>query len=125
VLSSLNPVPVGEMGGRGGKEKYSSMWTTILWCASGLLAIVWGGLFVALRRDHGIWKTKKDFSFNEIDRLLGSQDYRAEVSKYLHKYKSDRRWYENTLVREAVLLALVTLLLAAAVIAAVVTRAFA
>jgi hypothetical protein len=88
----------------------------ILWSVLALLIIGWILLFVRIRKDQGIWKTKKDFSFDEIDKLLESQDYKFEISKYLHKYKSDRRWYENHIALEIVVLVVATLLILADVI---------
>lgn len=72
----------------------------ILWIIEAAIVTAGIVLLVRFRIDHGIWKTKKEFSFDDLDKTLESQDYKAEVSKYLHKYKSDRRWYENRLAWE-------------------------
>lgn len=91
-----------------------------LWCVLAASAVLWIILFLRLRIDHGIWKTKKDFSFNDLDKMLQSQDYKAEVSKYLHKYKSDRRWYENRLAWEISAISVLTLMLIAVLISIIV-----
>jgi len=84
-----------------------------LWAVLIALVIVWLVLFVKFRTDHGIWKTKKDFSFDDLDKLLETQDYKYEVSKYLHKYKSDRRAYEDRIAKIiGVLIVLAVLILA-------------
>jgi hypothetical protein len=89
------------------------MLSVILWCFLAVLALAMIILFFRLRIDHDVWKTKKDFSFDDLDKTLESQDYKTDVSKYLHKYKSDRRWYENRLAWEIVaLIALMILFLA-------------
>ena len=73
------------------------------------LTIIWIIILVRFMADYGQWKTKQDFSFDELDKILGSDDYKYQVNKYLHKYRSDRRWYENRLVRGIVLLSVVLL----------------
>jgi|GEM_PF-7101056 len=93
------------------------MLTSILWGVLAILVVAWIILLLRIRKDHGIWKTKKDFSFSELDKLLESQDYTFEVTKYLHKYKSDRRWYENRIARGIFMLIAVTVLIVADVVA--------
>ena len=86
------------------------MFTTILWIVGAVLIAAWAFLFWQIRRYTGTWQTKKDFKFDELDKLLEKQDYKFEVNKYLHKYKSDRRWYENRIVRGWIFLSIIGLL---------------
>ncbi|MBD3391545.1 MAG: hypothetical protein GF418_05835 [Chitinivibrionales bacterium] len=81
-----------------------------LWAALVVLLIVWVGVFYRFRAEHMVWKTKKDFDFDELDKVLAAQDYKHEVGKYLHKYKSDRRSYENRMARLVAFLAVAGLL---------------
>jgi hypothetical protein len=98
------------------------MITVILWCILVIVAAAWTVLFMRLRIDHSVWKTKKDFSFNEVEKMMETQDYKAEVSKYLHKYKSDRRWYENRLAMEIVVLSVFSGLLIADIVVLIVIK---
>jgi hypothetical protein len=86
------------------------------WISLVVLSAAWTAMLVQIIKHREIWKTKKDFSFDELDKLLESQDYKFEVSKYLHKYKSDRRWYEDRIARQTAVLALVTLCLLADIV---------
>jgi type II secretory pathway component PulL len=88
----------------------------ILWSLIVVFGLAWLIVLLRFRSVHGIWKTKRDFDYDELDKLLATQDYKFEVGKYLHKYKSDRRWYENRMVRWIVFLLVLTVLLLVAVL---------
>jgi hypothetical protein len=64
-------------------------------------------VFMMFIHDHALWKTKKDIDFAELDRMLNETDNKILVNKYLHKYRADRRWYENRMVKETVAIALI------------------
>jgi uncharacterized membrane protein YecN with MAPEG domain len=85
----------------------------ILWAVLALLFIALAVVSIYLRSDLRIWKTKKDFDFDELDKLLHAQEYKYEVSKYLHKYKSDRRSYENRIARMVIALIILMVLILA------------
>jgi hypothetical protein len=97
----------------GGRKMLDTVLWCVLWVVPPALAAAWIVVFLGVRGDLRVWRTKKDFGFDELDTLLESQENKYQVSKYLHKYKSDRRSYENRIAKSVVFLVAAALIVLA------------